>query len=232
MLLSLALLRLPPLPARPSLLCLARHVNASRTRCCEQVDDKAAYKFFANCRQAANRVWNEDSDTSLAEEVKAAPGPSQSVLNGLHQCVIAITRSSQRPQQDELYFMALRRIFFLPCFSPPAWIYIIFSLLPLRDKAGSECRIVFCLWTTSQSFHLLCFLKGTFSAYLKVKWLPARLCISMNFHASANYISDLVWLILCCKQTRICARCTTNMPLMYSKMKKRAVSMFLDARSP
>lgn len=104
--------------------------NASRTRRSEQVDDKAAYKFSANCGRAVNRVWNEDSDASLAEEVKAVPGPSQSVLNGLHQCVIAITRSLQRPQQDELYFMALQRIFFfLPCFSQPVWIYI-FSFSP------------------------------------------------------------------------------------------------------
>lgn len=40
-------------------------------------------------------------------------GLSQSVLNGLHQCVIVITRSSQGPRQDELYFMALQQIFFL-----------------------------------------------------------------------------------------------------------------------
>lgn len=80
------------------------------------MDDKAAYKFSANCGQAANRVCNEDSDTSLAEEVKAVPCLSQSVLNGLHQCVIAITRSLQRPQQDELYFMALEQIFFPPRF--------------------------------------------------------------------------------------------------------------------
>lgn len=86
-------------------------------------------------------------------------------------------------------------------------------LLRLRDKAVSECGIVFCLWTTLQSFHLLRFLKGTFSAYLRVKWLPARTWISKNFHAFANDISDLVELVLCIEQNRICPRftwCTTN----------------------
>lgn len=38
---------------------------------------------------------------------------SQSVLNGLHQCVIAITRLLQQLRCDELYFFALWQIFFL-----------------------------------------------------------------------------------------------------------------------
>lgn len=121
MLLSVALLPRNPL----ALSC--QSCKASTTRRSEQVDDKAAYKFSANCGQAANRVCNEDSDRSLAEEVKAVPGLSQSVLNGLHQCVIAITRSLQRPQQDELYFMALQQIFFLLGFSLPVQIYRFFS---------------------------------------------------------------------------------------------------------
>lgn len=180
------------------------------------MDDKAAYKFSANCGHAANRVCNEDSDRSLAEEVKAVPGLSQSVLNGLHQCVIAITRSLQRPQQDELYFMALQQIFF---FSSSAFLYQckfidFFFLLHLRDKADSECGIVFCLWTTLQSFYLLRFLKGTFSAYLRVKWLPAQPCISRNFHAFAKDISDLVGIVLFGEQSRTpphpIARCTEN----------------------
>lgn len=81
------------------------------------------YELPANCGEAANRVCSEDGDTGLAEEVKAVPGLSQSVLNGLHQCVIAITRSSQRPQQDELYFMALQRIFYFFSASSVLFLY-------------------------------------------------------------------------------------------------------------
>lgn len=108
---------LPPFPA-PSL--LHQPCEAPRTRCSERVDDKAAYGFSANCGEAAYRVCTEDGDTSLAEEVKAVPGLSQSVLNGLHQCVIAITRSLQRPQQDELYSVASQLIFF---FLPPPQVF-------------------------------------------------------------------------------------------------------------
>lgn len=142
----------------------------------EQVDDKAAYTFLL----IAGSQWIVSEMKMMTQACRGSEsslGPSQSVLNGLHQCVIAITRSSQGPRQDELYFMALQQIFFLS-FSPPTWMHF-FPLL---------CSVVwtwdcFCLWTTSQSMHLLRFRKGTFSVYLRERWLTKRPCICMNFRA-------------------------------------------------
>lgn len=70
-------------------------------------------------------------------ESQSSPGLSQSVLNGLRQCVIAITRSLQGPRQDELYFMALRRIFFF-LFSSN-----LNAFFPLHYATWSEYGIVF-----------------------------------------------------------------------------------------
>lgn len=147
--------------------------NASRTRCStwqpEQVDDKAAYTFPL----IAGSQWNVSEMKMMAQACRASQsslGPSQSVLNGLHQCVIAITRSSQGPRQDELYFMALQQILFSFLFSSNLNAFLSLSRL---------CSVVwlwdcFCLWTTSQTVHLLLFLKGTFSVYLRVEWLTEK----------------------------------------------------------
>lgn len=107
-------------------------------------------------------------------------------------------------------------------------------LLHLRDKAGSECGIVFCLWTALQSFHLLRFLKETFSAYFRMKWLPARTCISRNFHASANDISDLVGLVLYIEQKQNLPPFSSvhnkPRPIMYTKLKKEAAFIFVSTQ--
>lgn len=82
----------------------------------EQVDDKAAYTFPL----IAGSQWIVSEMKTMTRACRGSQsslGLSQSVLNGLHQCVIAITRSLQGPRQDELYFMALQQIFFLSFFS-------------------------------------------------------------------------------------------------------------------
>ena len=89
----------------------------------EQVDDKAAYtsRLIAGSQRNVSEI---QTMAGACRGSQSSRGPSQSVLNGLHQCVIAITRSSQGPRQDELYFMALQQIFFtsfllkLECISP------------------------------------------------------------------------------------------------------------------
>lgn len=78
----------------------------------EQVDDKAAYTFLLIAGSQGN-VSEMKMMAQACRGSQSSLGLSQSVLNGLHQCVIAITRSSQGPRQDELYFMALQQIFFL-----------------------------------------------------------------------------------------------------------------------
>lgn len=141
----------------------------------EQVDDKAAYTFLL----IAGSQWIVSEMKMMTQACRGSEsslGPSQSVLNGLHQCVIAITRSSQGPRHDELYFMALQQIFFLS-FSPPTWMP--FSLYYV---AWSESGIAFA-FEPPHLMHLLRFLKGTFSVYLREKWLIERPCICMNFHA-------------------------------------------------
>lgn len=102
----------------------------------EQVDDKAAYKFSL----IAGSQWNVSEMKMMAQACRGSQsslGPSQSVLNGLHQCVIAITRSSQGRRQDELYFMALQQIFFL------SFLLQLECIFPLYYVAWSECGIVF-----------------------------------------------------------------------------------------
>lgn len=158
---------------------------ASRTRCSlrhpEQVDDKAAYTFPLIA--GSQRIVSE------MKMMTRARGGSQSSARPEPKCFKWITPVCHC-DYTLLAATATRWIVFygfaadpfsLFSVSPPVWMY--FSLSP-HDEARSECGIVFLLWTTSQSFHLLCFLKGTFSVYLTVKWLAARPCICMNFHAS------------------------------------------------
>lgn len=78
----------------------------------EQVDDKAAYIFSLIAGSQGN-VSEMKMMAQACRGSQSSLGLSQSVLNGLHQCVIVITRSLQGPRQDELYFMALQQIFFL-----------------------------------------------------------------------------------------------------------------------
>lgn len=78
----------------------------------EQVDGKAAYTFLL----IASSQWNVSEMKTKAQACRGSQsslGRAKVFLNGLHQCVIAITRSSQGPRHDELYFMALQQIFFL-----------------------------------------------------------------------------------------------------------------------
>lgn len=101
----------------------------------EQVDDMAAYTYLL----IAGSQWNLSEMKMMVRGCRGSSlGPSQSVLNGLHQCVIVITRSSQGPRQDELYFMALQQIFFLPFLLQLECIFF----LP-HYVAWSEYRIVF-----------------------------------------------------------------------------------------
>lgn len=123
----------------------------------EQVDDKAAYTFSL----IAGSQWNVSEAKMMAQACRGSQsslGPSQSVLNGLHQCVIAITRSSQGPRQDELYFMALQQIFF-SFFSPPTWMHFF---PPLYDVAWSECGIVFAFELPHKQFVCYFSLRGHF----------------------------------------------------------------------
>lgn len=52
-----------------------------------------------------------------------------------------------------------------------------------------------------------------------MKWLPARPCISTNFHAFANDISDLVWLVLCGEQTEFA-------PVLLAAQQTQAVDVY------
>lgn len=101
----------------------------------EQVGDGAAYKFpliaGSPCVVSETKTMRRACRGS-----QSCRGPSQSVLNGLHQCVIAITRSSQGPRQDELCFMASRQIFFL-------------SFL-------QRCECVFCLYVAWCARGIVC----------------------------------------------------------------------------
>lgn len=145
----------------------------------EQVDDKAAYTFSL----IAGSHWNVSEMKMMAQACRGSQsslGPSQSVLNGLHQCVIAITRSSQGPRQDELYFIALQQIFFLSFLLQVECIFFP----PLL------CSVVW-MWDCLSAFELphkqfICcfFLKGTLSVYLKVEWLAEKARVCIHFHAS------------------------------------------------
>lgn len=107
----------------------------------EQVGDGAAYTFpliaGSPCIVCETKTMRRACRGS-----QSCRGPSQSVLNGLHQCVIAITRSSQGPRQDELCFMALRQIFF-PFFSPMIWMRVFFLWVTWCARA-TVCAFELC----------------------------------------------------------------------------------------
>lgn len=105
----------------------------------------------------AGSQWNVCEIKTMAQACRRSQsgrGPSQSVLNGLHQCVIAITRSSQGPRQDELYFMALQQIFFF-LFSSNLNPFFLFFFLSHCYVAWSECGIVFAFELPHKQF--ICF---------------------------------------------------------------------------
>lgn len=97
--------------------------------------------------------------------------PSQSVLNGLHQCVIPITRSSQAPQQDKLYFMALQQIFFL---SASTWInFFLLSAWYHGLNVGLFLHVI-CLTNWSSPF----FGGGGLFGFSHTGWLKNDACMN------------------------------------------------------
>lgn len=154
--------------------------NASRTRCPPGKQSRWTTRQFTHPGLIAGSQRNVSEMKMMAQACRGSQsslGPSQSVLNGLHQCVIAITRSSQGPRQDELYSSASQQIFFFSL----SFLLRLECISPL--KLGVWMCDCLCLWNTSQSVYLFSFLEGAlYCVSVVVDWQNhGMVCVYMPF---------------------------------------------------
>lgn len=130
--------------------------------------------IFANCRQSANRIWNEDDDTSLQRKSKQ-PRPEPKCFKWITPvCHCDYTLLAGTATRWIVFLWLYSRSFFFLFFRPCECIY------PFYYVAWSECGIVFAF--TSQSLHLCTFLslRGHFLFILEWSgWLIDHVYISI-----------------------------------------------------
>lgn len=103
----------------------------------EQVDDKAAYIFLANCRQPVRRIWNKDDGTGLQKKSKR-PRPEPKCFKWITLvCHCDYTLLAGTATRWIVFYGFTADLFSF--FSPPTWI----RFLSHCYVAWSECGIVF-----------------------------------------------------------------------------------------